>query len=115
MMRVILASMATDNPEMGQMMMMGEVELAAYLDQYLTDPEDEDLLRIYDNYISSGNYDDNMAAFGVVSLDAPSMINIYADRFEDKDAIALEIEKYNEGVSDENQIKIGRASCRERV
>lgn len=104
MMRVILASMATDNPEMGQMMMMGEVELAAYLDQYLTDPEDEDLLRIYDNYISSGNYDDNMAAFGVVSLDAPSMINIYADRFEDKDAIALEIEKYNEGVSDENQI-----------
>lgn len=104
MMRVIFAAMTVDNPEMEQMMMMGEVELAAYLDQYLMNPEDEDLLNIYDNYISSGNYDDNMATFGVVSLDAPSMINIYADRFEDKDAIALEIEKYNEEASEENQI-----------
>ncbi|MBQ7432622.1 MAG: ABC transporter ATP-binding protein/permease [Lachnospiraceae bacterium] len=55
-------------------------------------------------YISSGTYEENMTAFGVVSLDAPSAISIYADSFEDKDAISDCIEAYNKTVSEENQI-----------
>ena len=46
-----------------------------------------------------------MKSFGVVSLDAPSSINIYCDSFEDKDMVADYITKYNESVSDEYKIK----------
>ncbi len=101
----ILGKVYSDNPQMSsQMMAMGESELAAMLDQYLADPEDDVLLSIYDSYISAGSYDENMEAFGVVSLDAPSAINIYADSFEDKDSIATCIETYNKSASEENQI-----------
>ncbi len=62
------------------------------------------MLAIYDAYISTGSYDDNMSSFGVVSLDAPSSINIYADSFEDKDEISKCIDVYNDGAREENQI-----------
>ncbi len=62
------------------------------------------LLSIYDNYISSGSYDDNLSTFGVVSLDAPSAINIYTDSFEDKDAVSGCIESYNQSVKKADQI-----------
>ena len=78
----------TDAAMMANMGSMGETELAAMMDQYLLNPEDEVMLAIYDAYISTGSYDDNMSSFGVVSLDAPSSINIYADSFEDKDEIS---------------------------
>lgn len=83
---------------------MGEAELAASLDEYLKNPEDEVILSIYDNYISSGSYDDNMSTFGMISLDAPSSINIYTDSFEDKDAISSCIDDYNNTVDTENKI-----------
>lgn len=83
---------------------MSEVQLASLLDSYMQNPDDEVLLSIYNNSISSGSYDDNMTAFGYVSEDKPSSISIYADSFEDKDMISECIEKYNEGVSDENKI-----------
>jgi putative ABC transport system permease protein len=83
---------------------MNETDLAAMLDQYLKNPEDDAMLKIYDTYISSGTYDDNMSEFGAVSLDAPASISIYADSFEDKDSISTSIEDYNKTVSTENQI-----------
>ena len=46
---------------------MGETQLAAALDAYLQNPDEDVLLSIYDTYISSGSYDENMSAFGVVS------------------------------------------------
>ncbi len=93
------------NPDMAsQMMDRTEEELAATLDNYLKDPDDEVLLAIYEDHISTGSYDDNMAAFGVVSLDAPSRISIYADSFEDKDAISDCIENYNSSAKEENKI-----------
>lgn len=98
----ILQYTYSDNPTAtSQMMSMNETQLAAALDENL---DDEALLSIYDYYISTGTYDDNMKTFGVVSLDAPSSINIYCDSFEDKDAIADYIEKYNELVDEESQI-----------
>ena len=54
--------------------------------------------------MSTGTYDDNLAAFGVVSRDAPSSINIYADSFEDKDHIADAITDYDNTVSKKDKI-----------
>lgn len=105
MCREIMQSVYEDNPQMAdQMMNMEEAELAAALDSYLENPEDEMLLSIYDSYISSGTYDENMEAFGVVSLDAPSSIRIYTDSFEAKDSISDCIENYNKTAKEENQI-----------
>jgi len=87
-----------------QVVEMGEVELAAMFDNFLEDPEDEAILAIYDGYISPGSFDENMEKFGVVSLDAPSSINIYADSFDAKDKISSAIENYNDEVSEENKI-----------
>lgn len=108
MCREILESVYSDDPDMAQTMLdMTDEELAATLDQYVLgaeDDEDEKLLMIYDTYISSGSYDDNMAAFGYVNPDAPSGINIYADSFEDKEAITASIDAYNKTVDEEDQI-----------
>lgn len=62
------------------------------------------MLSIYDAYISAGSYDENMTAFGYVSLDALSGINIYSDSFEDKEAITDCIDEYNKTVDEEDQI-----------
>ncbi len=45
-----------------------------------------------------------MTNFGKVSYDAPSSISIYADSFEDKDAIAACIEAYNADKDEDQQI-----------
>lgn len=103
--RDMLTVMYAQNPSASvQMMAMGETELAAMMDSYLANPEDDVLLSIYDNYISTGDYDDNMTAFGVISLDAPSSISLYCDSFEDKDSISACIEEYNKTASEENKI-----------
>ncbi|MBQ4105421.1 MAG: ABC transporter ATP-binding protein/permease [Clostridia bacterium] len=94
-----------DNPAaVTQMMAMDEAQMAGMLDSYLENPEDDVLLAIYDNYISTGDYDDNMSDFGVVSLDAPTSIAIYTDSFENKDNISDCINAYNDTASEENQI-----------
>ncbi len=102
----ILQSVYSDDPEMAsQMLALSEEELAATLDQYLAgDTDTAMLVSIYDSYISTGTYEDNMTAFGVVSIEAPSSISIYADSFENKDAISTCIDNYNETASEENQI-----------
>ena len=94
-----------DEPDMlSEMLAVSETELASTLDLYLENPEDEVLLSIYNTYISPGSYDDNMKAFGVVSLDAPSSINIYADTFEAKDSIAQCITDYNASAAEADRI-----------
>lgn len=85
-------------------MAMGEQGMANMLDMYMTSADEATLISIYDKYISPGSYDENMTAFGVVSRDAPSSINIYTDSFEAKDAVSSCINKYNESATTENQI-----------
>lgn len=101
-----LASQAmAGNPEQLQAMAtLGEAELAALGDQYFATAEDAVFLSIYESSISTGSYDDNMTAFGFVSMDAPSSISIYADTFEAKDAIAECIKTYNNNADEANQI-----------
>ena len=83
---------------------MGEAELAALLDMYMQSPSDDALVTIYEKYVSAGSYSDNMAAFGVISTDAPASVNIYADTFEAKDKIADCIKQYNKEATEENKI-----------
>ena len=104
MYKTMMQSMGSSNPQMmGQMGVMDESQMAAALDAYLETAEDDVLLSIYDIYISSGTYDENMESFGVISLDAPASISIYANSFEAKDAISTCIDDYNKTVSEENQ------------
>lgn len=97
----ISTSMQAGTPDIST---MSEEQLAAMLDEYLKSPDDDTLLKIYDSYISTGSYDDNMTTFGVVSLDAPSSISIYTDSFENKEAISDCIEDYNSTANEEDQI-----------
>ena len=96
---------ASMNPQQaGVLSSMDETTIASMADQYFAQAQDEVFLQIYDAYISPGSYEDNLTSFGFVSLDAPSSIHIYADTFEDKDAIAACIENYNAAASEENKI-----------
>ena len=45
---------------------------------------------------------------GYVDLDSPNKINIYASTFEDKDAIADAIERYNDSVSEDDKDRVHR-------
>jgi len=101
----ILKAAYANNPQASQMILaMSESELAASLDSYLKNPSEDVLLMIYNSSISPGSYDDNMSSFGLVSLDAPSSISIYADTFENKDAISASIEHYNDAAAQEDRI-----------
>ena len=81
-----------------------EEGMAKAFDEYMKNPDDETLISIYDRYISTGSYEDNLSKMGVVSEDAPSSISIYADSFENKDLISQCIENYNKTVEEENKI-----------
>lgn len=75
----------------------------------LLDLSDDDYLWIYANCMppsfSESSYNDTLKLLGYVDLESPSKINIYASTFEDKDAIADEIKKYNEIVDEDDQIE----------
>ncbi len=71
--------------------------------------EDEDYVWLYENAMppvySESTLRTNLKKLGYVDLESPSVINIYASTFEDKDAIADEIERYNDTVDEEDQIE----------
>ncbi len=64
---------------------------------------------LYDNYmpatVSESSYEDNLKLLGDVDLANPKTINIYASTFADKDAIADAIERYNDGVDEDDRIE----------
>ena len=103
MCKVFVSSSAS--PEMAaQVANMSETELAAMLDNYLKNPEDEVLLGIYDTYISSGTFDENMTNFGAVNYEVPSSISIYTDSFENKDMVSSCIKEYNLSAEEKDKI-----------
>lgn len=78
---------------------------ATLLDNWLDNsPDEEILIKIYDQYIGYSTYDDNMESFGYVSYDTPTSISIYTDSFDSKDGIAECIAEYNESTSDDMKI-----------
>ena len=64
---------------------------------------------IYENFMpdeySRSTYEDNLRILGYVDEENPASISIYVSTFEDKDKIADAIEKYNNGVEEDDQIK----------
>jgi putative ABC transport system permease protein len=75
------------------------------MDHWLAEtPDQEILLALYDEYIGDVSYEENMEAFGSVSYDAPASISIYTDSFEDKEAVADCISRYNEAATEDNRI-----------
>lgn len=86
-------------------MAMDEAAMAAAMDRWLAEtPDAELLLMVYDEYIDGASYTGNMEAFGAVSEDAPASISIYTDSFEDKEAVSACIERYNEGMAENDRI-----------
>ena len=82
----------------------GESAMAEAVEQYLSNPDDKTLLKIYDNYLTPPDFDQTLSDMGVVSLDAPTSISIYADTFEAKDSISDCIDNYNSQASDADHI-----------
>lgn len=79
--------------------------ISGILENYLNDsPNTTTLLAIYNDYIGGKSLEKNLASFGAVSYESPSSISIYADSFENKDAIGKEIEKYNNTVGEDSKI-----------
>ncbi len=84
---------------------MDEISMAAALDMWLgNDPDQEILLKVYDEYIAGASYADNMTSFGKVSYDAPASVSIYVDSFESKDSVADCIAAYNETAGEDGHI-----------
>ena len=82
-----------------------ETAMAASLDRWLAgEPDQEVLVKVYEEYLAGSTYEENMRAFGKVSYDAPSSISIYTDSFESKDSIAACIEAYNETADEDARI-----------
>ena len=78
--------------------------MALALDGWLNgNPDPQILIPMYDQLTGSETYESTLAKLGKVDKESPSSISIYADSFEDKDAIAKCIDEYNEGVEDQSQ------------
>lgn len=79
--------------------------MASLFDKWLLESADRDvLIAIYDQYIMGASYENNMEAFGKLSIDTPSSISIYVDSFEDKTSIGECISNYNETVEKTSKI-----------
>lgn len=79
--------------------------ISGMLENYLNDsPNTTTLLAIYNDYIGGKSLEKNLASFGAVSYESPSSISIYADSFENKDAIGKVIENYNNTVGEDSKI-----------
>lgn len=86
------------------MAQMSEQQLADQFDAYIATADEATLVAIYNQYVSTGSYNDNLTDFGVVSRDAPSSINIYVDSFEDKNSINDAIDEYNRTAKEKDKI-----------
>ena len=80
---------------------------ATMLDMMLLVPGNQNetmLAMLYDNFMSAGSYEENMATFGVVSLSTPASISLYADTFDAKDGLTGSIDRYNAIAAKEDQV-----------
>ena len=83
---------------------MAEQQTAQAFDQYIATAPQDVLVAIYNQYVSTGTYADNLSDFGTVSRNAPSRISIYTDSFENKNSVGDAIKHYNDKTSEKNKI-----------
>ena len=103
--KMLASSMAQNDSSSMAAAAMDDNSYAAMLDQWIaSDPDEQLLVKFYDQYIYGSSYEDNLKTFGKVSYDAPSSINIYVDSFDDKEQLTRCIDAYNENADEENTI-----------
>jgi putative ABC transport system permease protein len=82
---------------------------ASELDKYIKEATNEQVDDLYKNYIpsevSSLKYEDVLNILGVVDINSPKSIFLYAIDFEGKDKIQSMVNEYNSGVIEDDQIK----------
>ncbi|WP_314673742.1 ABC transporter ATP-binding protein/permease [uncultured Solobacterium sp.] len=94
-----------DMNALSKLSMNPQSSMSSMLENYLNDnPNTTTLLAIYNDYIGGKSLEKNLSSFGAVSYESPSSISIYADSFENKDAIGKEIENYNNSVGEDSKI-----------
>ena len=73
---------------------------------YLASLSQSELAEVLTNYQenASATYESNLEKLGIVDLNKPSTINIYAKDFDSKEALANIITDYNNNTTEENQI-----------
>lgn len=81
-------------------------DLSAKEKAYLASLSQVELAEVIKNYQenSSATYESNLKKLGIVDLDKPSIINIYAKGFDAKESVADLIEEYNKNTTEENKI-----------
>ena len=88
---------------------MTTVQLGEMLVQKLAVSNDAMVAEMYDKHMpaqySDREYEDVLSKLGIIDLDSPSYINIYASSFEAKDEIEKLIKDYNDNTEDENKIQ----------
>lgn len=87
----------------------GYAKVAAAFDAYVQTVTGEgELAALYDAWmpstVSGTTLGERLSELGAVDLNTPVAIHIYAENFEDKDAIAAIISDYNESVEEEDRI-----------
>ncbi len=95
----------TNNPMAAQILKSDEATLARIVDQSIPMMKEQDLIEIYNNYITQATYDNVLNTIGYVDKDSPSTINIYVDSFEAKDGATTAIDNYNKDQKEEDKIK----------
>ncbi len=85
---------------------LDDKQLSGALDAAMKDYTTEQMVQYYDEVLefSESSYKDNLKKLGLVNLDEPATINIYASSFENKDIIEDMISDYNEGKDELEQI-----------
>ena len=83
---------------------LSDEQMSKLFEMFFSSSDKDILLGMYDKYINTVTYEDNLALLGVVSKDTPSSIDIYANSFEDKENISRCIEEYNKTVDEADKI-----------
>ncbi len=80
--------------------------LVSMLTMTMENLSEADAAKFYDEVLefSESTYEKNMTALGVIDLDDPSKINLFASSFENKDVIEECIKDYNKSVEDLKKI-----------
>ena len=103
-----MATMTYAQGVQAQLSAMTGEQLSGMLDTLLTALDAASAAELHDSFMPSEfsdmSYEERLADLGVVDLESPTTISIFASTFDDKDEIANIISRYNEGVSEEYQI-----------
>ena len=99
----LYAASGTSTPEVGY------AKVAAAFDAHISAvSEQSDLAALYDAWMPSTvagtTLNERLSSLGAVNLDTPVAIHIYAENFEDKDAISAMISDYNSTVEEDDRI-----------